>query len=72
MKLIFKKESRFIGRNGYFRSSGVDVSENLSGEIVIQPITSKGAVANCMICVPLENIPELVEKLTALSETTKQ
>ena len=55
MQITFKRPVQFIGRNGCFKSIGLDISVVTPKNIVcISPITSKGIVANCLIEVPLE------------------
>jgi len=41
----------FLGRNGAYRSQGIEVSENVS-TLVMTPITTRGRLARCWIELP--------------------
>ena len=62
----FKKEVEFLGRNGRFKCTGVSLSNSFEGDIVIEPITSKGLVGRSMIEIPKENLNELIDELKKL------
>lgn len=65
--IIFKDETKSIGRNGLIRTSGV--SMYASDRILeIAPITSRGDIANCSVAVPLESVYAVVAALTAEAE----
>jgi len=61
-KINYDRNVNFIGRNGYFKASGLDIYANES-IIILQPITSKGAVGRCSIEIPIENIAALMNIL---------
>lgn len=42
----------FMGRNGYFHSTAVEVTAMSCGLIALQPITSRNRVARCVIELP--------------------
>lgn len=66
-QILFKKVSAFLGRNGRFKSTGLNVYESvISGDICIVPITSKGLVGRSMIAVPKENVQDLIKTLKDL------
>ncbi len=55
MTIKFKRQVNFMGRNGFFKSTGLDVLVDRQRKIVtLSPITSKGMIGNCAIEVPLE------------------
>lgn len=61
----FNRTVSFLGRNGNFKSLGIEVIARLGMfELVsITPITSKHLTGRCEIEIPKENIPELIEAL---------
>lgn len=66
-KVTFKTMTSFLGRNGMFKCTGVNVIRadfnNEKPYITIAPITSKEVIGKCMIRIPVENIPELIKLL---------
>src|SRR5512137_651482 len=58
----FTKTVSFIGRNGCFKSTGLDILK-LGNVVTIQPITSKGVAGRCMIEIPFGDIPSLIAEL---------
>ena len=65
--MTFSKETTFLGRNGVFKATGVELTKSVTGEghsvIVIEPITSRGVCGRSNIEVPTEDIPALIAKL---------
>jgi hypothetical protein len=59
-EIRFKRNSKFLGRNGMFKSTGVVVEETLDNEVCIAPITTKGKVGRSQIRIPKENIQDLI------------
>lgn len=56
----------YMGRNGFGKISGLDVtlSCNHTEELVyLQPIQSRGAIANCMIRFPKAVLPKIIHAL---------
>ncbi len=55
----------FLGRNGMFRSTGVEVTvfQLGSGLVWIEPVTSKDKAGRCRIEVPVEDLDKLIEAL---------
>lgn len=54
------------GRNGNIKTSGIEMfrCSRMEGKsIMILPITSRGAVANCHIEIPMEEIDEFIHQL---------
>lgn len=63
-KILWKGETtNFTGRNGFMKCSGVEVLPASEGEIILSPLTSKGAVGRCDIWLELESVPELITAL---------
>lgn len=62
----FSKESKFLGRNGQFKSIGIVVGETLENHVSIQPITSKGLIGKAIICIPKDSIPDLIKALSSI------
>jgi hypothetical protein len=60
-----------MGRNGYYKCSGLELHKvtgvrEEGAYISIQPLNSKGAVANCEIHIPTESIDDLIKILKNL------
>ena len=65
-EIKFKENVQFEGRNGYFKSSGLYINDNISAKddfINIYPITSKNKIARCLIEVPKDSIQDLITEL---------
>ena len=58
-------EARFLGRNGYFKSSGLEVGTVPCFGATLTPITSKGLVARCSIEIPADAIDATIKALQA-------
>lgn len=68
----FSRGVNFIGRNGYFMSSGIQMikSARRGGDnIELYPITSKGNIGNCLMEIPLEDLDTVIHHLTELKKT---
>ena len=68
--------TRFLGRNGGGKSSGLyvelipeSISMNKTDTVRFIPLTTRGDLARCEAEVPREKIGELIELLKALSKT---
>ena len=66
-KIYFSKQTRFIGRNGYFKCIGLELTK-YDGEniIYVEPITSKNKLGNCQLEIPLEDIDLFIDTLKDL------
>ena len=63
-KLEFKRQVHFEGRNGYFKSIGLQLTKHNNDDILnIYPITSKNNIGRCLIEIPVEEIDDLIEIL---------
>ena len=60
--LIFNEETYYVGRNGTGKQIGIGFTRNIKS-IQIEPINSKGNLANCAINIPIVNLPQMIEKL---------
>ena len=62
-----KRVVSYQGRNGTGKQIGIEVlpigTPNLNQVVTLSPINSKGNVANCMIDIPMADIPEFVKAL---------
>lgn len=65
LKIItFKRNTAFLGRNGYFKCSGLEISRD--GDLVqLQPVTSKGLTGRCLIEIPAEHVVEVLRAMKA-------
>lgn len=75
-KIKWDTTTRFLGRNGWGKSSGVyvefisqSISMNKIDTVRFIPLTSRGDLARCEAEVPGEKIGKLVELLKGFSET---
>lgn len=60
----FKANTSFLGRNGAFVASGMEILNlNMQNVVEINPLTSRGITARCFIQIPKDNIDELIEAL---------
>lgn len=64
----FSQTVHFQGRNGYFKSDGLYITE-MQGDfeyIRITPITSKFSLGNCWIEVPKKDLVRLIDELNIM------
>lgn len=60
--------TRFLGRNGVGKCSGVEVYySDWDNTVTLSPYTSKGEIARCSITIPASEVKGLIE---ALKEVT--
>lgn len=60
--LMFSEETYYVGRNGTGRQKGIGFTRNVKS-LQIEPINSKGNLANCIMNIPVADIPQLIERL---------
>lgn len=65
VRVDFARETSFLGRNGEFKCSGVQVL-TVGSDVQIAPITSRGDTGRCCIEVPKESLPALITELQKL------
>jgi hypothetical protein len=76
--IYFNQEAHFLGRNGQFKASGVNVDLQPGvkcgeGVITLTPFTSKGILGRCSIEIPVEIAGELASALRkAVKETNRK
>ena len=63
----FTKTVTFIGRNGCFKSTGLELSK-MGDVVALQPVTSKDQLAHCQIEIPVEDIPAFVAELQGYAD----
>ena len=75
-KIKWDTTTRFLGRNGWGKSSGVyvelipqSISMNKIDTVRFIPLTSRGDLARCEAEVPRDKIGDLIELLKDFSET---
>jgi hypothetical protein len=70
MKTIkFTRTTSFLGRNGEFKSIGIDV-ERFNDNVIIEPITSRNLTGRAKIVIPVESISRLIKILKKLKKET--
>jgi len=60
--IYFQRITKFLGRNGLFKSKGIVLHKD-ERNVQILPITTKDKTGRCLITIPIENVPELIDKL---------
>lgn len=65
-EIKFDKQTSFLGQDGYYNCTGLFVTENLNGQVWIEPITSKGEVGRCRIEIPVDALTEVIAALKAV------
>lgn len=60
--LMFSEETYYVGRNGTGRQKGIGFTRNVKS-LQIEPINSKGNLANCIMNIPVADIPQMIERL---------
>lgn len=60
--ILFNKQSNFLGRNGEFKSVGLEIVK-YGDEFLLYPITTKGMTARCYVSIPCDSIKELFEQM---------
>lgn len=66
----YDRAVNFIGRNGYFKQSGIEVyftGNTNTGKIILQPTTSRGETGRCSVEIPIENVNALIGVLDAMA-----
>jgi len=58
----FSRMLTFLGRNGTFKSSGMEISQD-GNDIDLYPLTSRGDTGRSRISIPLEDVPALIAEL---------
>jgi hypothetical protein len=65
-EIEFARETTFLGRNGTFKASGLDITAGDEG-VLLQPVTSKGMPGRSYIAIPMENLDELIAELRRIA-----
>jgi hypothetical protein len=63
----YAKDTQFLGRNGTFRATGLEIYSSAS--VVLRPITSKGKTGRCGIEIPAnpETLRQIAAELTRIA-----
>ena len=56
-------QTRFTGRNGYFKMNGIEVARGSINQVMLTAIDSRGNPARCDMEIPMENVPEFIKAL---------
>ena len=67
----FDKTTTFLGRNGQFKNTGLRLYALGKSEVMVQPVTSKGYTGRCHICIPMEDIDEVISALQKIKQDVK-
>lgn len=52
----------FLGRNGIFKCRGISITSNQK-DLYLEPITSKGTLGRCLLCIPIDQAPALAKAI---------
>lgn len=64
MNVKYNSIVNFEGRNGFFKQSGLEIQTTDSEKrIQLFPLTSKGAIARCMLEIPEESLDDVIREL---------
>lgn len=63
----FTKTTSFLGRNGCFKATGLELSTAGSKSVILEPVTSKDEIGRCFIEIPREDILDLIAELEKLA-----
>jgi len=72
----YTEPTTFLGRNGQFKAIGIEVGklqafETSPEEVQLSPITSKGDIGRCRICIPVAEIPAVIKVLERVINAPK-
>ena len=69
--LDYKKNVKFLGRNGMFNQSGISVSlTEKDGIVTLQPFTGKGDIGRAFLEIPADAVPSVIEALQKMVSKT--
>jgi hypothetical protein len=58
----------FLGRNGYFKQSGIQIQDNEFGaNVILRPITSKKRIGRASLVIPRKHLAEFIKALQAIA-----
>jgi len=65
-----KRVVSYLGRNGTGKQTGIEIlpiGDPSSNQVVtLSPVNSNGNIANCMIDIPVNDIPDVVRQLNKI------
>lgn len=67
-----KRVVSYIGRNGFGKQIGLEVlgmSNTKEAKVSLSPVNSKGDIANCIIDIPVADIPAVIKALRMTQKT---
>ena len=68
IRINYKRVCSFLGRNGLFMQSGIELGVN-DGKIILTPLTSKKVAGRCFIDIPVEHAEEVGKALIDLARS---
>lgn len=71
MMIKYSRQVTYVGRNGMGNQNGLEVElhEEVAGEpwrVTLEPVNSKGNVANCKLEIPVADLDEVIRGLREL------
>ena len=64
--LYFTDETYYVGRNGQGRQTGISLTI-YDDQVRVKPINSKNEIANCLINIPIKDLPKVINTLQSLT-----
>jgi len=63
--IYLNKNGRFLGRNGEFKTIGINAFLFSDDMVVLEPVTSKDRIGRCYIMIPKENVSDDTSNLVS-------
>mgnify|MGYP001227900453 CR=1 FL=1 len=65
--IFSRRETQALGRNGLMKAKGISLFVSEPDQtFTIEPINSKGVTGRCSIHIPLEDLDQVIKKLTRI------
>ena len=71
-RIKFTRTTSFLGRNGEFKSIGLNITQFGDDVINITPITSRNLTGRAKIVIPVESLPKLIKILKKYKKENKK
>jgi len=72
-KINYETTQYFLGRNGYFKQSGIEVQNNNFGaNVLLRPITSKKQIGRASLSIPYMHLSEFIGALQEINKAHKE
>ncbi len=72
VNIVFKNPTFFLGRNGTFTATAIQMFKTSNGHLWINPVTSKGKAARCEIVIDKDAIKEFVDGVNEIYQKERE